>query len=185
MDLLEDNKIIDLFFDRSEQAIVELSIKYGNLCKKISENILNNFADAEECVNDTYLAVWNNIPPSRPNPLKAYVCRIISIAKYHSNTAQKRNSHYDVALDEIADCIASTSNVEDETAAKELSLLFDRFLKELSIENRVIFMRRYWFSDTISDIADRVKLSNNTVTVRLSRIRAKLKKYLKKEGYDI
>ena len=87
MDLLEDNKIIDLFFDRSEQAIEELSIKYGNLCKKISENILNNFADAEECVNDTYLSVWNNIPPSRPNPLKAYVCRIIrniSIAKYHS-----------------------------------------------------------------------------------------------------
>ena len=101
---MEDSKIIELFFARSEQAISELASKYGKLCLKIAKNILSNTSDAEECVNDTYLGAWNSIPPAKPDPLQAYICRIvrnISIMKYHSNTAAKRNSFYSSALDEL------------------------------------------------------------------------------------
>ena len=104
----EDSKIIDLLYKREEQALIELSEKYGTACKRIAGNILKNHRDAEECVNDTYLAVWNTIPPKNPNPLRAYIFRIIrniSIAKYHENTCIKRNSYYDVALQELENCL--------------------------------------------------------------------------------
>lgn len=185
---LEDSRIIKLFYQRSEQAITELSAKYGALYHKIAENILNNSLDAEECVNDAYLGVWNTIPPKKPDPLLAYVCRIvrnISITRYHANTALKRNSVYDAALDELEDCLGSGSDVEEELSVKELSRLIDRFLYTLDQENRVLFVRRYWYSDSVADIARRMKLSDNCVSVRLSRIRGKLKQYLKKEGYEI
>ena len=100
---LDDRKIIELFFERSEQAIIELSNKYGSVCSKVAFNILNNMQDTEECVNDAYLGTWNTIPPQKPDPLLSYVCRIVrnlALKKYHENTAQKRNSFYDVALDE-------------------------------------------------------------------------------------
>ena len=119
---MDDIEIIELFFERSEQAIIELSNKYGAICNKVADNILNNRLDSEECVNDAYLGVWNTIPPQRPNPLLSYVCRIVrnlALKKYHENTAQKRNSYYDVALDEIADCIPASFSVEDEIMAKE------------------------------------------------------------------
>lgn len=185
---LEDSRIIKLFYERSEQAITELSAKYGALYHKIAENILNNPSDAEECVNDAYLGVWNTIPPKKPDPLLAYVCRIvrnISITRYHANTALKRNSVYDVALDELEDCLGSGSDVEEELSVKELSRLIDRFLYTLDQENRIMFVRRYWYADSIADIARRMKLSDNSVSVRLSRIRGKLKQYLRKEGYEI
>ena len=101
---MEDSKIIELFHERSEQAIMELSKKYGTICTRIAKNILNNSLDAEECVNDAYLGAWNTIPPQKPNPLKTYICRIVrnlSIKRYHSNTSMKRNSFYDAALDEL------------------------------------------------------------------------------------
>ena len=185
---LDDREIITLFFERSEQAIAELSVKYGAVYSTIAKNILNNPLDAEECVNDAYLGVWNTIPPNNPNPLLAYVCRIVrnlSIAKYHKNTALKRNSIYDAALDELEECLASERNVEEEISAKELSCLIDHFFFFFYQGNRVLFVRRYWYSDSITDIAMRMKLSENNVYVRLSRIRGKLKLYLKKEGYEI
>lgn len=185
---LDDSRIIKLFYQRSEQAITELSAKYGALYHKIAENILNNSLDAEECVNDAYLGVWNTVPPKKPDPLLAYVCRIvrnISIARYHANTALKRNSSYDAALDELEDCLASDTDVEEELSVKELSRLIDRFLCTLDQENRILFVRRYWYADSIADIARRMQMSNNSVSVRLSRIRGKLKQYLKKEGYEI
>ena len=185
---MDDQKIIMLFFERSEQAIVELSAKYGAVCGMIAQNILNNMLDAEECVNDAYLGAWNTIPPNHPDALLAYVCRIVrnlSIAKYHKNTALKRNSIYDVALDELEACLVSEKNVEEELSAKELSGLLDHFLDTLSQENRVLFMRRYWYADSIGDIAKRMNLRDNNVSVRLLRIRRKLKRYLKKEGYEI
>ena len=119
---MDDSKIIDLFYARSEQAIMELSTKYGAVCSKVAKNILNNSHDAEECVNDAYLGAWNTIPPQNPNPLLTYICRIVrnlSIMKYHSNTAIKRNSFYDAALDELEDCLASSETVEDKLTAKE------------------------------------------------------------------
>ena len=113
--MLEDSKIIELFFARAEQAIVELSEKYGTVCGRIARNILKNDLDAEECVNDTYLAAWNTIPPQKPNPLRTYIFRIvrnISIARYHANASVKRNSIYDVALDEFESCLVASVTME-------------------------------------------------------------------------
>ena len=186
--MLEDSKIIELFFARAEQAIVELSEKYGTVCGRIARNILKNDLDAEECVNDTYLAAWNTIPPQKPNPLRTYIFRIvrnISIARYHANASVKRNSIYDVALDELESCLAAALTVEQEISAEELSLQIDRFLDTLDKENRVMFVRRYWYSDSISDIAEMFQITNHNVSVRLSRTRDKLKTHLKKEGFEI
>lgn len=185
---MEDSKIIELFYERSEQAIVELSKKYGTVCNKVAKNILNNELDAEECVNDAYLGAWNTIPPQCPNPLQTYICRIVrnlSIKKYHKNTAVKRNSYYDVVLDEVENCMPSQITVEDELMVKELTQSIDRFLATLDQEKRVMFVRRYWYSDSISDIARRFYMSNSNVSVGLLRTREKLKKYLRKEGFEI
>lgn len=149
---------------------------------------MNNKLDAEECVNDAYLGAWNTIPPQNPNPLLTYISRIVrnlSIKKYHSNTSIKRNSFYDVALDELENCIPSGKTVEAELSAKELARIIDDFLDTLDKDNRVLFVRRYWYSDSIPDIAARFHTSNNNVSVRLSRIREKLKNYLKKEGVEV
>lgn len=185
---MEDSKIIELFYERSEQAITELSLKYGNVCRKVAGNILNNPQDVEECVNDAYLGAWNTIPPQNPNPLLTYICRIVrnlSVKKYHANTAVKRNSFYDRALSELEDCLSSPATIESELSAKELSGLLDTFLDVLDQESRIMFVRRYWYSDAVSDIAARFQISSNNVSVRLFRIRGKLKKFLKKEGYGI
>lgn len=182
---MEDEKIIELFFERSEQAIKELDLKYGKVCHNVSYNILHNKQDAEECVNDAYLGTWNAIPPQRPNPLLTFLCKIVrnlSITRHHANTAMKRNSFYDVALEELEGCLASPITVEAEIETDELTRIIDSFLETLSQENRVIFMRRYWFSDTYKQIAERVGITENNVSVRLTRIRKQLKEYLTERG---
>ena len=178
---MEDRLIIKLFFQRSETAIGELAQKYGNLCKTISINIVKNKEDAEECVNDTWLAVWNTIPPETPNPLQAYVCRItrnLSLKKYYSNTAQKRNKFYDVSLEEIAECLESGRNVEEEILVKELEEEINRFLGSLKKKERVLFVLRYWYCFTPDEIGVKMHMTANAVTVHLYRIREKLQKYL-------
>ena len=185
---MDDSKIIELFYERSEQAIVELSKKYGDTCHKIAFNILKNDLDAQECVNDTYLGAWNTIPPQRPNPLRAYICRIarnIAIKRYHQNTAKKRNSYYDVALDELEDCLSSGNSVEDEVSTAELTKMIDDFLDGLDKTNRVMFVRRYWFSESVSEIAALFNMNSHTVTVRLSRTRERLRRYLIERGVTI
>lgn len=183
---MEDSKIIALFFARSEQAITELSAKYGKLCIRIANNILGNGQDAEECVNDAYLGAWNTIPPQKPNPLQTYICRIVrnlAITRYHANTAKKRNSYYDVALEELQHCLFSPETAESTLEAKELSHLLDRFLASLDTRSRVMFVRRYWHSDSVGDIAAAFRMRPNSVSVQLSRIRSKLRKFLIQEGY--
>lgn len=182
---MDDKAIIDLFFERSEQAIRELDTKYGKTCHKVSYNILNNQQDAEECVNDAYLGTWNAIPPQRPNPLLTFLCRIVrnlSIMRYHANTATKRNSAYDIALEELENCLSSGITVEDEVEGKLLVQTIEDFLDTLSRDSRVIFMRRYWFSDSYAEIAKQVGISEKTVSVRLTRIRNQLRERLTKEG---
>ena len=178
---MNDERIIELFFERSEQAIKELDGKYGKVFRSLSFKILNNHQDVEECVNDSYLGTWNAIPPAKPNPLLAFVCKIvrnISLKRYEQNTAAKRNSHYDVAMEELEDCLASTTTIEEEIAERELTEIIESFLDSLSKENRVIFLRRYWFSDTYADIAKQVGLTEKNVSVRLTRIRKELREYL-------
>lgn len=182
---MEDSKIIELFYERSEQAIVELSNKYGSVCTKVANNILNNSRDTEECVNDAYLGAWDSIPPQKPNPLLSYVCRIVrnlAIKKYHANTAAKRNSTYDVALDELENCFPASNSVEDECNAREVARIIDAFLETLDTENRLLFVRRYWHSDSITELAELFHTSSHNISVRLSRTREKLKRHLIKEG---
>ena len=185
---MEDQAIIGLFFDRSEQAITELSNKYGRLCYKIAGNILHNPLDTEECVNDTYLCVWNSVPPQQPSPLMTYVCSIarnLALKKYHAGIAVKRDSHYDVALDELEACLSGPDTAESAYSAKELAELLNRFLSGLDQENRVIFLRRYWYADGVCAIAVRLHMSENQVSVRLHRVRKKLQAYLRKEGIQV
>lgn len=178
---MEDEKIIEMFFERSEQGIRELDLKYGKVCRKLSYNIVNSRQDAEECVNDSYLGAWNAIPPTQPNPLLAYVCKIvrnISLKLYYKKEAAKRNSAYTIAMEEMEACIASPDTVEAEMEARELARIIEDFLDMLPALNRVIFMRRYWFSDSCTEIAAFTGLTEKNVSVRLTRIRQKLKVYL-------
>ena len=182
---MTDTQIIDLFFERSEQAISELAVKHGRAAERVANNILADRQDTEEVINDTYLGVWNSVPPARPSPLRTYVCRIarnLAVKKYHSNTAAKRNSFYDTALEEIEDCIPDMNTVEDRYTAKELAAAIDSFLDTLSYEDRFFFMRRYWYSDPLTEIAEMAGTNYDRVSVRLHRIREKLRKYLVKEG---
>ena len=183
---MDDQAIVELYWNRSEHALSETSAKYGKYCYSIAYNILENSEDADESVNDTYLAAWNTIPPQKPNPLRTYLCKLtrnISVTRYHSNTAQKRNSHYDLALDELESCLCSNNTTESQVLAKELSHLLDRFLSDLDCHSRVMFIRRYWYAESVNQIAKDFAMRPNSVSVQLSRIRGKLRKFLTKEGY--
>lgn len=180
---MEDQEIIALFISRSEQAVAELDGKYGSLLHRISGNILHSDEDAAECVNDAYLGVWNAIPPARPNPLCAFVCRIVrnlSLKKYREQTALKRGPA--LPLEELADCIP-TASAEEALSARELGRAIRRFLDGLEPESRVLFLRRYWFSDPVKEIAGRLGISENAVSARLRRLRIRLQQYLQEEGY--
>lgn len=182
---MEDKKIIQLLFSRAEQAIKELTVRFGKQLSRIAYNILENRYDAEECINDTYLALWNAIPPASPDPLAPYVYRTgrnIALKKLHANTAQKRNGRYDLSLDELNECLPGEA-LEQIIDAKELGRAIDRFLAMSSKENRYIFLRRYWYGDSVKDIAVILHMQENTVSVRLNRLRNSLKDYLQKEGY--
>lgn len=178
---MDDAKIIELFFQRDQQAIRELDMKYGKVCHSLSFNIVNNRQDAEECVNDAYLGAWNAIPPAKPDPLLTYLCKMvrnISLNAYYKREAAKRSSRYTVAMEEIETCIAAPDMVEAEIKAMELARIIEGFLDILTPEDRVIFLRRYWFADRCRDIAERVGLTEKNISVRLTRIREKLRKYL-------
>lgn len=182
---MDDSKIIALFYARSEQGIDELTKKYGALIRRVAANILNNALDIEECENDTYLGVWNTIPPQNPVPLVTYVCKIarnLAIKRYHSNTAAKRNSSYDAALDELEEYVPALENVETAYDEKVLTEAINQFLCTLSWEEHFMFVRRYWYGDSVAEIAALMHTGSHHVSVRLSRTRKKLQNYLMKEG---
>ena len=178
---MEDHHLLALLWQRSEGAIGALAQQFGRLIYQIAHNLLGNERDAEECVNDTYLAVWNSIPPKRPEPLRPYICRIghnIALNRLRSNTAQKRGG-YEISLEELAGCIPAPC-MEDGQA---LGRTMDAWLDTLNKDNRAIFLRRYWFGDSVKDIATAFNMKETAVSVRLSRLRDSLKAYLVKEGY--
>lgn len=183
---MEDTQIIELFYARSEQAIKEVNAKYGTSIRRIAYKIVNNIQDVEECENDTYLAAWNQIPPESPKPLAAYLYRIVrnlAVKRYQSNTAAKRNNTLDLALDELYEVIPSRSgDPATEYQTHELTKKIEEFLYTLDKEERYLFMRRYWHFDSVSEIAVQMHWRPNRVSVRLSRIRNRLHKFLQKEG---
>ena len=183
---MEDSKIISLFFERSEQAIQELDCKYGRAVRKTAANILDDRQDVEECVDDTYLKAWDSIPPHAPNPLAAYVCKIarnLAINRYHANNAEKRGSNYGIVLDEMEECIPSGVSIETELEAKELSAAINRFLSTLNPEDRFLFVRRYWYADPVTELAAITTSNVSRISVRLFRLREKLRNILMKEGF--
>ena len=182
---MQDDQIVALFFSRSEEAIRQLDVKYGRTCRSLSRNILGSWQDAEECVNDAYLGAWNTIPPQKPSPLLTYICKIVrnlSLRRLRDRSAIKRNAHFDIALQELEGCLPTTGTLEEQVDARELVQIVQQFLDSLPVENRVIFLRRYWFLDSYLEIARRVGLSEKAVSVRLVRIRQKLKIWLEENG---
>lgn len=186
---MDDEMIVQLYLERNEQAIPETETKYGNYCTSIANNILGNKEDAEECVNDTYFNTWNAIPPHRPKVLSTFLGKIVrnlAFNKYKYYTAQKRGgSEIDLVLEELADCISSKDDVEQAYEYTALVSDINAFLSELSEEKRNIFVCRYWYADSISDIAERYKMSKGAVSMVLNRIRNRLHDYLEKRGYEL
>lgn len=185
---MEDGQIIKLFQKRSEDAITQLSQKYGKLCSKMARNILNNAQDIEESINDAYFALWNSIPPNEPNSISSYLCktlRNVAVKKYHYNTAEKRNSTYDVALEELSEILPSDNTVEETLSSKALGQHINEFLDELDTDNRTMFVLRYWYGESIENIAKKYNYKQNTISARLKRTRDKLKIYLTEKGVEL
>ena len=186
---MTDTEIIDLYWERSESAIHETERRYGRYCTTIAMNILRNEEDAEECVNDTYFKAWNSIPPERPSVFPAFLGRIarnLALDKYKARKAQKRASDETaLLLSELEDCIPSGRSVEDEVDAGIAAEAIDRFLSFTKKEDRVLFVRRYWYADSITMIAQRYSMGESRVKTNLFRTRNKLKDYLEKEGITI
>ena len=181
---MDDRSIISLLFARAEGAIDALAERFGPGLTRMARQILNSSQDAEEAVSDTYLALWNAIPPARPDPLTPYVyrvCRNTALNRLRSETARKRSA-YEISLDELSEILTGPS-LEEDLDARELGRAIDAFLDKESSTSRIIFLRRYWFGDSVKDIAALMGMSENAVSVRLLRTRQKLKGHLIKEGF--
>ncbi len=177
-----------MYFARQEEAIVQTAHKYGKLIRTIAYNLLGNQADCEECENDTYRVAWNKIPPARPVYLSVYLGRIarnLAFDQYAYNTAAKRNSELEVALSELEKDLAGISSVEDEYEQKRIANLISDFLGQTSRSKRLIFVRHYWYADSLAEIARRYGFSLSKVKSSLMRTRKELKKYLESHGVEL
>lgn len=184
-----DAQIVQLYWDRNEQAITVTADKYGRYCASIAENILDSKEDAEECVNDTYMSAWNAMPPHRPSILSAFLGKItrnLSLNRYKYMTATKRGGgEVSAVFDEIAEMVSGTDSIEQEIDRRELVKTINTFLNELPTDKRGIFVSRYWYFDCIPVIASRFGMTENHVSVTLNRLRFKLHKYLIERGFEL
>lgn len=183
---MDDSEIIELYWQRNETAISHTAMKYGIYCKNISMNILASNEDSDECVNDTYLHTWNAIPPNRPSVFRTWLGRItrnLSLDRYKLMTAKKRGGeNMELLLSELEACIPCTSNVEKRIEDGEVAKIINSFLMNISKDNRLIFVRRYFYGDSVLQIAQRYKLSESKIKSSLFRTRNALKNHLDKEG---
>ncbi len=182
---MEDSAIVQLYWNRSEEAIPETDAKYGRLLAQVARNILRDALDVEECVNDCYLGAWNAMPPQRPSALRSFLCRItrnLALDRSDYHHAARRNVNCTVSLDELDSLGDNRAPLEDEVA---LADLMERFLTGLKPEARVIFLRRYWFFDPVKDIARQLGCSEDRISAILSRTRKRLRSYLRQEGYTV
>lgn len=186
---MDDGQIVQFYWDRDERAIPATADKYGNYCTSIAKNILGNPEDAEECVNDTYMRAWNSMPPHRPNVLSAFLGKItrnVSLNRYKQNTADKRGGgEVPAVLEEIAELVSDTDSVEQEVDRRELVKAIDAFLDRLPTEKRSLFLCRYWYFDSVSNLASRFGMTENHVSVTLNRSRRKLHNDLLERGFDL
>lgn len=181
---MEDKLIVDLYWARNENAITQTSVKYGKMMYSTSKSIVGSNEDAEECVNDAYLAAWNSMPENRPTYLGGYMAKIIrniSLGRYDHNHAAKRHG-VQVVFEELEECLSDSRMPEEEYEAGCLRHLLDKFLAGLDEEKRVVFLRRYFYTDSIAEIADRMGMSEGKVKSMLFRLRAKLAEELEEAG---
>ena len=183
---MDDKKIVELYFARSEEAIKQTELKYGNYCFLIARNILSSREDAEECVNDTYLNAWNSIPPNNPNPLKTFLGKItrnLAINRYIRIRAKKRSGETDLIFEEVCEFLPDEGvSLCEEFALKQA---INTFLSSLSKKSRIIFVRRYWYLSPICEIARELAVSETSVKVTLHRTRLAFKAHLEREGIDL
>lgn len=185
---MDDIRIIELFWERKEEAIKETSLKYGGLCTHIAKNILSSYEDSEECVNDTYFAVWNTIPDERPNRFSAFVSRItrnLALKKYEYISAAKRNPAAVTSFEELGDCVSGTDSVLSEIEKRHIEGTIDEFLWRQGEEKRNIFIRRYWYFDSIESICESTGFTQSKVKSILYEMRQKLRKCLESEGIEV
>lgn len=181
---MEDRAIVDLFWAREERAISETDIKYGRMLEGLSYSLLSSHEDSEECLNDTYVAAWNSMPTSRPDCLGAFLSKIIrrlSIDRWRHNHRQKRDGGAELLLDELAECIPDTTSITAEYDNGRLRDILNSFVRTLSPEKQAAFIRRYFYSEPLSKIADTLGITEAKLKSMLFRIRGELKTILEKE----
>ena len=186
---MDDSEIIDLYWSRNEQALEETDRKYGGYCWTIAHNVLRNREDTEECVSDAYMKAWNAMPPHRPRILSAFLGKItrnLSLDRYKaSRTGKRGGGRVVVALEELEDCLPGGSSVEQALSDAELARTIDRFLRGLPEKEYCVFLRRYWYMDSLLEIARRYHMAEGTVKSMLHRTRQKLRVYLEQEGVSL
>lgn len=190
---MEDNAIIAMLYARTEEALSVLQDRYGRLCHGVAKNILGSPEDAEECVNDTLDAVWSRIPPAKPDPLLPYVLRItrnIALNRRRASLAKKRYAGENLSVEALQEetgeipaelAVYDTQDTDEESLREALN----GFLAGLAREERILFLRRYWFEDPVPEIAERLDITENHARVRLTRLKAKLRRYLEREGISV
>lgn len=185
---MDDSRIIELFFLRNEDALKETEKKYGNFIHITAFNITGTSEDAQECANDTYLKLWNSIPPEKPVYFKAYVGKLVrntALSLYRKNKASKRDSSLSVLLSELGDCIPSAVTVEEDFDGKNLSQLISEWLYTLSEENRVLFIRRYWYGDSLKALSEKTGKPADKLASLFFSLRKQLKKELEGKGVNV
>lgn len=187
-DSMRDEDIISLLFERSENGISAMQEKYGASCHRLALGILGDERDAEECVSDAYLAIWNRIPPEKPDPLSAFLYKILrnlSLKKYREKKAKKRSGGFEELLDELEEFLPSAETTESRIEQKELTRVIEAFLDTLTPENRNVFLRRYWFAESYEQISKATGYSKSNVSMRLLRTKEKMRIYLTERGVEI
>ena len=185
---MDDTSIIELYWKRDGQAITETEKKYGKLCYRIADNILKHKEDSEECINDAFMKAWNSIPPDRPTHFSAYLCQIVkrlALSKLRHNSASKRQHGNVLSYEELSDIVSGKQTPEEAHVMTELSNAISDFLMSENKQNRMIFIRRYWYYDSIDIISQEFRVNSKTAASILFRMRKRLKKYLEKEGFDL
>lgn len=182
---MEDAEIIALLYARKEAALTAVQEKYGPLCHRIAAGILKDPSDVPEVVNDAYLKLWNTVPPQQPQSLQAYLFGLLrhtALTRHQHNTAQKRNRFYDIAIEELAEWIPTADGIEETLAQRALTEALDRFLSMQTPWERWLFVRRYWYGQSVTELAQEIGKTAHYVSVRLFRLRQALRKFLKTEG---
>lgn len=185
---MEDSQIIELYHRRDEQAIAESEHKYGSTCRRIAQNILSIREDAEECVNDTWYAAWKKMPPDKPHILGAFLGRItrnLSISRWRASHAKKRYHGMEIMLSELDECIPDQEDVEKAVSRNELAQLIDSWLDALPQEDRILFIRRYWYGYAVNVLAEECGIAPGRLAQRMMRLRKKLKTFLEQEGVSL